>query len=322
MANSAIGHKTYLGFGEETTWATAVARAKFLEINSETLRVMEDKVVSPSLNRAGIHSGRTEKGAIRVGGGIVFNPNFDGAEKLWRAALHGVPVTSSPDVTNAATVRSHVFPIRDVLSPYSLTMEIFKDVENFLATGVMIDSATWAFRVGQPIECSLDVVAREIAPGSQSAAQTFPSTGLMHGGQATLSWGGTALDVEEAEITINNSLDVDRRFIGSRYISQPHRGGKLAVTGRFVTEFQSTSQYTDFRAHTKRALRIAVTGDAIGATAQTYLFQIDAAVAELREAFPLVGSPGRIKMDIPFACYRNDSDFEMQITARNEVAAV
>lgn len=318
--NVGLGHKAYLGIGEETTWGTERARGKFVEINDEGMSVTEEILTSPSLFRVGIHKDRKLRGNIAVAGPITFNPQFGGNEKLWRAAFGNDFTTSTPDPTNAATVRQHVFRLADQLDP-GLTLEIDKDIQTFLAVGSKIDTIEWSFRSGELVVCTLGIVSKDIITGTATSGKTFSATPLAHGGITTLTWGGTALDCSEATITLNNGLGADRRFIGSRFVSEPVRENKRTVTGSFTTEFQSVSQYNDFRNSTERALKILVEGAAIQST-QLYTMQFDVAVGLLERAFPLANTQGRLMVEIPFVTYQNDANKEMTLTVKNTTTAV
>jgi hypothetical protein len=318
----AVGNanKTYLGFGEETVWGTAVARAKYIEINRESIDVEETPIIAQSLYSAGLRSSRRAQGTVALGGSFEFNPQYGGAEKLWRAALHGVPVTSQPDITSNPTVYQHVFTIRDILSPYSLTLEIERDVAKYIATGCKIAGMQWSVRANELMVCSVDVIGKDVTTGSGGTA-SFSTSPLILGSHAVLTWGGTELSVEQATIKIENGLGGDRRFLGSRYIAEPVREGKIGVSGSFVAEFENQSQYDDFRAATTRELIILCTGPTITG-AYTYLFKLQCPVSYLDKYSPSVDSPGRITVDVPFTAMRNDSNNELTLTVRNTESSV
>jgi hypothetical protein len=318
----AVGNanKAYLGIGEETIWGTSVARAKYLEMNREFIGVEESPNISPSLYSAGILSRRRAQGGVSVGGSFEFNPQYGGMEKLWRAALHGVPITSQPDVTSNPTVYQHVFTVRDILSPYSLTLEIERDIAKYIVTGAKIAAMQWAVRANELMVCTAEVIAKDVTTGS-GGTPAFSSSPLILGAHAALTWGGTQLDVEQATIKIDNGLGGDRRFIGSRYISEPVREGKITVGGSFVVEFSSQSQYDDFRAATSRALLITCTGATITGV-YAYLFTLNCPVTYLDQVSPTADGQGRMTVEVPFSALRNDSGNELTLTARNTESAV
>jgi hypothetical protein len=323
MAAPALGTKTYLGLGRESQWGSAVARSAFLEVNRENLDKQIADIVSPSLKHAGLHKNRVSHvGPISAGGGIEWNPNYEGSEILFKTALGGTPTSSRPDITNAPTVYDWVIPIADA-NTQSLSLEVCRDVKNWLYHGAVLQ--TLQFSVGgpnEPLVCSADFICEDGEPIETVTPPTFTTTPLIVGAEASLTWKGGALDVESCQIAIANNFEDSRRFIGSRYIAQPYRGGKLAVTGRFMTEFQSTDQYTDFVNGTRGALRILAQSATAISGAYYYKMQIDVPIGRLLHAVPMATDAGRIKVDVPFIAYRDDSNFEMQITMRNTLTSI
>lgn len=323
MGTPALGTKCYLGIGRESSWGSGVARTKFLEVNREGLDKQIADIASASLKHAGLHSSRVSHvGPISAGGGIEWNPNYEGSEMLWKSALGGTPTSSRPDITNAGTVYDWVFPIADA-NAQSLSLEVIRDVKTYLYHGAVLQ--TLQLSVGGPNEpmlASAEFIAEDGEPIETTTPPTFTSTPLVVGAETSLTWKGGAIDVESCQIAISNNFDDARRFIGSRYIAQPYRSGKLAVTGRFTTEFQSQNEYDDFVAGTHGAIRILATSATAISGSYYYKLQIDVPIGRLLHATPMVGDGGRVRVDIPFIAYRNDSGFEMSFTARNTLTSI
>ena len=322
MTAPALGTNAYVGMGKESSWGSVVSRTKFLEVNEESLDRVESDIASPSLYRAGLHKNRIVQGPISAGGGIIFNPQYEGMEMLLEAALGTTAVSSRPDITNAGSVYDWTFALADANSK-SLTLEVHRDIKSWAFHGSIVNSLQFTFGgPGDALVVAADFICEDGEYIATVTPPTFSTSPLITGAHAILTWGGGALDVENAQIVLSNNFDDGRRFIGSRYISQPYRSGKIAVTGRFTTEFQSVAQYDDFIAATRRALRIVATHPTAIIGSYYYKLQIDVAVARLTAVSPKIGSGGRVRVDIPFISYRDDSNQEIVVSTRGTVSSV
>src|SRR5689334_20580233 len=82
------GRKSYLQWGIETTWGTAVAATNKLEIISESVTAEQDEIPDPSL-----YNGRSPRATYqgrRFGrGDIVVRGNYEGILPLFKLAMPG-----------------------------------------------------------------------------------------------------------------------------------------------------------------------------------------------------------------------------------------
>lgn len=317
-----LGHKTYIGLGQETTWGTPVARTKFLELVSggDALVVNEQKILSQGVNAIGVRGDlEVAKGPVSVEGSLTVEHHYDGLEVLLKHAL-GAVTSSQPNAAGYPTVWSHVFTIADAL-PAGLTIEVARDVTAFIHEGCKITGLE--FSLGGPDELLrmvLDLLGEDVATGS-ATSPAFPSVGRFNAPEALLKWNTVQLKVHQFSIKLDNKLDADRRFIGSRLRSEPIRGGgKIEVTGTFVAEFEDATLYNDFRNATNRALQVVFTGPAIGIQTRTYSLTLDCNVSQITD-YPLnVDDEGRITVEVAFRSFRNATDNELKVTLQNLTA--
>src|SRR3990167_1824724 len=126
MGTAGFGHKVYVGLGEEATYGTPVTRTKFLDINSESLSLSHERVISGSLNQIGTRYLRVANGLFRIAGDVTFDVPYYDWEFILKHALGAVATTGPADFAY-----THSFRITDAL-PTGLTVEIYRDSESFL----------------------------------------------------------------------------------------------------------------------------------------------------------------------------------------------
>lgn len=329
MAVPGLPFKTVLAFGEETAYGTVVARDKVIEINSETVEVEERKLTSESLFSIGTKTTRVVQGHVAIAGDVVFNPQFGGWERLLKHLLGKLVTTDlgAPDVGAASHVFTPTTKITDDAKT-SLTLELDKDKKVFLVDGAKINSMEFGFSAEELLAITMSIIARQQTQTGAPTAITLPTQKLIPSTIAKLKFGPTGaeveLDVTEATITVSNNLTEDRRFIGSRFLKEPVRGGKLDVSGSFTTEFQSVTQLDDFRADTRRSLIIeADSGELIvGGGSQNFLLKIECPITQLLSGTPIVDAVEPITIDHSFKALRGSLDEdEIKITLFNDVLA-
>lgn len=322
-----LGFKTYLGFGEETVYGTAVTRTKYLEINSETLLKKVDRIMSRSLLHRGVHKNRVVAGSTNVGGTIEFDAQYGSWERLLKH-LMGTVVTNQPDPTGAATGYQHTFTIADSL-PTGLTMEIFRDTSGFPAAdqnkasvyaGCKVMSATFGITLEDLLRVSMEIVGQQETQSAKSTP-TYLTDELAVFTQGSLKWNGNSIDVSDAEITINNNLEDDRRYIGAGTIKEPLPAEKILVEGRFTTDFENYNLANDFFNTTQRRMILLFDGPTItGSLKKSITF--DVPVALIMDFDNAVDSHGRIRSEVSFQGYRDDTNNEVIAKIVNTASSV
>jgi len=323
-----LGHKATIGFGTESTYGTFAVATNWVELNAggDGLTVTEERLHSASVYGLSQRLATMGQGAITVGGDISFDMRYGGAEILLRAAMGTVESTQMGGTDS--NEYKHVFKINDTLTATEkafLSISMDKDVTGFRASGVMINTMDLAISNTGFLTCTLGLIGKDIGTGTVESA-SLGTEPLVVFSEGALTYGGSSVPVTAASIHLDNKLSTDRRFIGSRYISQPLRTGKLEVTGSFTCEFDGTGEYKDFRDAQERALELKFTGTAIndGGT-ESWTFDIDCANIRLTGGMPVVDNEGVIHLEAPFKAYSSGTGTgtrELEITLINNTTSI
>lgn len=319
-----LGLTGFLGFGQESTYGTPVARTNFLEINEESIETNEGRIESAALAQVGIRNTKLAQGGISVEGDFSFDAQYSGWERLMKH-LMGKVTSSQPDVTSNPTVWDHAFTIADQL-PTGLTIEVFRGTETFVTEpnksfiyeGCLLTSGAFSCGVDDLLNCSFSMMGEDENRGAKSSP-TYSSSKLAVYHQGTILWNNDDVEASEFSFTINNVLEM-RPKLGSRRTRPPTRSGKLEVTGTIMMEFVSWSQYDDFRNATERTFKATFIGDTITGTFKNTI-TIDVPIAVIMGHRVTLEAPGRIQMEIDFKAYRTDVAGELTFTMRNNTTA-
>ncbi len=315
-----VGFRGHFGYGEETTYGTAVARTHFTEINSESIQLEEARIESESLYRRGVINTRVSQGAKTVNGDVEFDAGYGGWLKLAKHAFGRVD-TSTPDVTSNPTVKRHKFTVQDTL-PTGLSIELFRDTTDFvtgpneahLYTGCKISSIAFDCSVDQILKVGLNFIGRDENRAAKSVTN-FSNERLAVYHQGKLVWGNDELPVETFNVSLNNNLEYRPR-LNSRVTREPLPSAKIEVTGSFTTEFDSEAQYDDFKAATERSLVITFTGLNISGAFDRYI-KLTCNVVILSSVRMMLSAVGRIMAEIDFKAYRSLTLNELELEVQN-----
>ena len=223
--------------------------------------------------------------------------------------------------TAVIPVYTHTFTLADAL-PTGLSMEIDRDVTAFTYEGCKINTLGLSIDPAGYLMADIGVVAEDETMAA-ATSQTLPTVELINFTHGALSYAEASASITKAAFTLNNNIKTDRRFIGSRLISQPQRSGKIEVTGNFTIEFESTDAYADFIAATSRALVLTFTSATLIKTGHYRTLTITFPIIKLTGTTPKVNDKGIIYLECPFKAYATDSSTrEFNITLKNTVVSV
>lgn len=312
-----LGHKAYIGIGVEGVWGTQVASSQFLEVNSEGLVINEPRGQSGSIYRINTEFNRVFKGGITAQGDIAFDARYDGWEQILKQAM-GSCVDSG---SLATTGFLHTFTISDSL-PTGLTLEKHNDQVTQKMIGCKIQSIGFNQSTDGLLNLSVSVVGKDLVSGAKGT-ETFTTTELIKYSDCAITWGGTTQNIIDFNLRLSNNLDAGRRFIGSRYISEPVRGGKIAVEGSFTLELEDLSKWNDFRDAAAKALVFTWTSaNVIPGSAAKFCLAITIPCALLTDASASASGEGRITYSCPFKGFMSGANKELSIVLTNGVASV
>jgi hypothetical protein len=276
----------------------------------------------------------TNKITIAVSGGA------SAVQFLWKTGTHGSDNTDDhigtligfDDTADGSSVASdtgdnavqpvyaHTFSLADEL-PTGLSVEIDRDSNGFLYAGGKINTMALTLEQGGFLMGTFGIVAKDQTTVSVTSA-TLPTSGLVNFSQGAIIYGGQSKDVTTFNFTLNNNLKTDRRFIGSRYIKEPKRSDKIDVSGTFTIEFESLTEYNNFRNFTSAILNLVFTGTEIKA-GYSYTMTINFPITKLTSGNPIISDEGPIMVELPFKAYATDSSSrEFTLVLQNALASV
>jgi hypothetical protein len=296
-----LGYKAFVGFGTEGTYGTGTASTAYLELNAggDSVSVAEEFLNSGSIKNAYRDDANCRQGAITASGSFTFDLRYAGAEKLLKYGM-GAGTVTQPEGTTLNYL--HTYTLTDEISQ-AMSFSVSRDLNAFRLEGGMINSLTFNCSNTGFMTCTANIVGEDMGTLA-SETITAPTAPLIPFSDVTCTYAGTLFNVQDFSITIENNLDVGRRFIGSRLIKQPLRNGKVEVSGSVTFEFDALTQYNNFRANTSTTLVFTAQGvlTGVGATSKWgCVFTMNK--ARLTTGVPVANNEGRIMLPCNFKAY-------------------
>lgn len=320
--SQAFGFKSYIGFVEEATWGTPVARTKFAENNEDSIKAIRERA------DAGKFRGRSKHlivpGKSGAAGTVGLELFYEGHELLLQELMGADAVTTDVDAPN--NVKQHIFKLSDLPRP-GLSLEVFRGAaDSVLYNGVRINAGTFTVEQDAIANLSLDCIAKQEDNTISPTSPTFPSYNPILWSHVTALWGGAAKEIQRFECTLTQNLDPDRRRLGSREILPQEPTDRREVTGQIEMFFESDGEYDDFLAETERILKITAEGAAMTPSVSKYTMIWEFKRAILTGETPAPDGPGGFSIELPFEAYAEGipvPTFEpLEVTLINQTAAV
>jgi len=290
-----FGYNSWVGVGTEATYGTPVTRTNFLEINSESLTAEDDVVKSNSVYWLTDDVDNYCQGRKKIGGGIEFDVRVQGAESILKSAFGTHSYIANGTSVDGGTL--HTFGIADAVgSP--LTMEVNRDVASFVYHGCKINSLTLNGGNEGMLTASADIIGEDEGTTAVSTP-SFSTSKYWCFSQCALTIDSGTRSVTGFNVTLNNNLTDDRYHLGSRFMKEPQRAGRVSVTGDITVEFDGTTDWSTFNSAGTAALVAKYTGDTLTGTIANYL---QVTIPYMRfTGMPInVSDSGRIMYTIPF----------------------
>lgn len=283
------GLSAQLGFGAESTWATAVTVDHFAPFDSESLAYAKGVLQGAGLRAgdAGLYGARRKVSTKGAAGTIGMDLTARGLGLLLKHGL-GSSVSAPTLISGAAYKQVHALGSNQALG---LTMQVGRPqtdgtVRPFTYNGCKINAIEISVSDGQLAKLSIDVVAQNEATATGLAAASYVTTNqetfsfamattgnftlggtvTTSGGEASVASGvNVATVVNSFMVRIARGMKTDRRGLGNAgLISEPIENDFYSVTGTLGGEFTSRTELYDlFTADTGTALHLALVGSAI-----------------------------------------------------------
>jgi hypothetical protein len=244
------GSLARFGIGKETTYGTAVAVTESFEIMSEDFAGKYERTNAEALS--GSYVMRADRFSVnRKGaeGSVTLEPLTRGFG-AWLNWLTGAVATTGPVETAAYT---HTATINNLFGK-NITAQVLRPDEGdvlrpWTYEGGKVMSYEFSNSVDQTLRCSItldfeqesnpDSPAGVYAGTALAALPTSPTgANVFVWDQGTVSIGGTAFDISEVTIGVDNSLNADRYFIRQGATKkEPVQDGKRNITWSFKTTY-------------------------------------------------------------------------------------
>jgi len=221
----AIGQRSHLGIGKETTFGTAVAATDYLKFNSESIVLSAEELVSAQLGRR--DEPESYQGLKSVAGDSVHEVHPKALGHLLRSWF-GAPVTTTLDTgiyLHVFTPATAAFSSKCEVPPY--TLEVHRDLSSaFQISGAVVNGLAFNFGTGAKI---LQLTASWLAKDAALITKTSPAmetTDPFRWQQAVIGIGttdsGTATGTQSAT-TLQDT--------GKTWVVNAHTGKYVYLTG-------------------------------------------------------------------------------------------
>lgn len=236
-----------IGFGEESTYGTAVTPTRFFEFNSEGIEETYGRVESEGLRVQQLtpRNDRWSGYFSGAAGTVQLDVLTKGFGVLFKHALGSV-VTTGPGSDGEY---SHTASLADAWGK-SLTMQVARPlnpsgtVQPFTYRGGKVTEWTLSNSVEANLLLELGLDFQQVATDTVLAAASYPAAMdnfTWAGGEVLI--GGDGYPVTEISVACANNLNVDRRFIAKETNKkEPNSNGRREVTFSLATEFDSLTQ--------------------------------------------------------------------------------
>jgi len=258
----ALGYNSFFAWAQESTYGTPVAAAKWLEMESESLKNQRKYEYKPLLRF--ISQARKIKTPQKFDGTVRLPLLWTGPEQLLKAAIGGVVTTGSNPYT-------HTFSLAAALHT-GFTAYVNRDAaaltgsSEFRYAGCKVTKMVLSQKVGEFLMCELSIVGDGSVANVAASTPTYPTFDAIDYSHMTVfainpAGSNVVLNIRELEITIDNGL-VDQRRLGSTKVGAYQRGSQRKVNWKFECEFASLTEYAYFRDLTETDLQFKWLKDA------------------------------------------------------------
>lgn len=318
-----------LGYAEEVDYGTRVAPSRFLDFNSESLKRNQERRESGGI-RAGSIVRRADAQAVVPKGGngdIEHELANKGFGLLFKHMLRATPVITSPDSTNAPTVRDMTFILGT--EDLSLTTQIGRvladgsGVQPFDYLGCVVEEWEIAQELDAYAMLTLTLDAREedLAQSLAAASYVDPIARFIDGDDSADNLGlaitvaATAFEPRTASISGNNGLKLDRYALRRSSLKKvPLNAEFVGLTGEMEGEFDSMAIYDLFVSGELVPIVYDWKGPEIGTTGFFYGLTITMPSCQFEGETPETSGPGILDQTTPFVIF--DDGASEPITVR------
>lgn len=310
--STGTGLGAQLGMKSESVWGTPVTVDRFLDMISESIETEVETLGETYLGQQNLTVGaaRTiQKGAagdievpfMTKGMGLLLKHMLGSGSIAQVGATTEYKATFTQDTAGhrglGATVQVGRPMVGGTVQAFTFAGGKVTGWEISLeANGALTLTVSWAFA--------------SVATGTSLASPSYASGRTQFvAGNATLSWGGSDICVNQFTISSDRDVDLERYCTSSTVRKEPLLTGQVGYQVEAEGEFTSLDQYADFVAGTVKALVITIAGDTIPSETNPYKLVVTIPAARLIDsATPTVGGPEILPQPLTFQALANGSD--------------
>jgi hypothetical protein len=336
------GSLARFGIGKETVYGTAVAITDSFEIMSEDFAGKYERTNAEALS--GSYVMRADRFSVnRKGaeGSVTLEPLTRGFG-AWLNFMMGQVATTGPVETAAYT---HTGTINS-LSGKNLTVQVLRPDETdvlrpWTYEGGKVTNYEFSNSVDQTLRCTIGLdfeqESNPDAPSGVYAGTTLAglatspaNSNVFVWDQGTISVGGTAYDISEVTIGVDNALNTDRYFIRQGASKrEPIQDGKREVTWSFTTTYADNNFWEKVSSATVAGSYVTLSAKWVGLTAisgtTTPLYPcitIDIPVARFDEGGPKVDGDGMLEQQFSGVGLYDGTNSPITITYKSQDTTV
>jgi hypothetical protein len=337
---NAVGLRTVLMTGVESTYGTPVTPDRTFEVNSESLDLIPEIIPSDAL-RAGSRNLRVSSRRVTVArmgaGDIPMQVPTNGFGRWLQMALGGTSTIAQMGAT-PAYLQTHAM---GTLAGKSQTIQKqIRDQANttvgtFTHHGAKVTTMQLSVSKKGILIATFGIDSEDVDTSTAAATPSYTVTRVFHFGQiSSLTLGGTATgplvsgatavaSVTDFSLTLDNHLNTDEFFMGGGGLkSEPLEDAYPEVTGSITARFASpTAMYDAFAADTGLALVLGFAGAVISGI-ETEQFIITLPKVHLTGEAPKANGPGVISVTVPFEAQYDGTNAGMYVLYKSTDTAI
>lgn len=310
------GIAAQVGFAAESTFATYTAPTRYLEFVTEGLTLASERIEGSGL-RAGQRVLRNDRWAVNkkgVGGDIQLEVLSKGFGLIFEHML-GSNTTANP----AGSVYTHTSILGDTAGK-SLVVQVGKPdvsgtVQPFSYLGCKVASWELSCEIDGVLTLSLTLDGvDEDTTESLGTASYASSDELLYFTGASLTIGGSSVDVRTFSLAGDNALATDRYFLRSSGLKkEQYPVGVPEITGTLEMDFEDLTEYQRFVDGTEAALVATFQAPTLLETGYYPHLEITLPVVRFDGDTPTVGGPEILTQSLPFKVLDNGTDEPISI---------
>jgi hypothetical protein len=310
-----------LGIVKETTYATAVAVTRFYLPESESLAVETQEIKYRPFNTMVQRSDMRRQVVIGAGGDMKIPVSYKGMGLLLQQ-IFGSSVSAQVGATTEYT-QTHVLDEATGGLGMHATVQVGRSqsdgtVTPFTYDGCKVKSATFSCEEGGFLTLEVTWVCRNAAHSGSSAfalqtASYATSNPPFAWDEAAVTLNSVVRTSKSFSLTLERSMDEERRGLGTPLRRQALINGEWAVTGALDVEFENLTDYAAFIAGTNWPLSVIFTSltnipSASPSASNPFKLTFTIPTLVLTGDPPNVSGEGLIRMNLPFEVEDNGTD--------------